>query len=44
MYWALTDGQAEENALGYAPLPKAVQDKAIAELHTFTTGGSPIWP
>jgi phosphate transport system substrate-binding protein len=44
MYWALTDGQAEENALGYAPLPKPVQDKAIAELHTFTTGGSPIWP
>ena len=28
MYWALTDGQAEENALGYAPLPKSVQDKA----------------
>jgi phosphate transport system substrate-binding protein len=44
MYWALTDGQAEENALGYAPLPKPVQEKAIAELHTFTTGGSPIWP
>jgi phosphate transport system substrate-binding protein len=44
MYWALTDGQAEENALGYAPLPKPVQDKALAELHTFTTGGSPIWP
>jgi phosphate transport system substrate-binding protein len=44
MYWALTDGQAEENALGYAPLPKPVQEKAIAELHTFITGGSPIWP
>jgi phosphate transport system substrate-binding protein len=44
MYWALTDGQAEENALGYAPLPQPVQEKAIAELHTFTTGGSPIWP
>ncbi len=44
MYWALTDGQAEENALGYAPLPKPVQDKALAELHQFTTGGSPIWP
>ena len=44
MYWALTDGQAEENALGYAPLPKPVQEKALAELHTFTTGGSPIWP
>ena len=44
MYWALNDGQAEENALGYAPLPKEVQDKAIAALHTFTAGGSPIWP
>jgi phosphate transport system substrate-binding protein len=44
MYWALNDGQGEENALGYAPLPKAVQEKAIAALHTFTTAGSPIWP
>jgi phosphate transport system substrate-binding protein len=44
MYWALKDGQAEENALGDAPLPKPVQEKAITELHTFTTGGSPIWP
>jgi phosphate transport system substrate-binding protein len=44
MYWALTDGQAEENALGYAPLPQPVQEKALAELHTFTTAGAPIWP
>jgi len=44
MYWALTDGQADEATLGYAPLPKAVQDKALAELHTFTSGGTPIWP
>jgi phosphate transport system substrate-binding protein len=44
MYWALTDGQAEENSLGYAPLPAPVQEKALAELHTYTTGGSPIWP
>jgi phosphate transport system substrate-binding protein len=44
MYWALTDGQAEENALGYAPLPKPVQEKALAELHTFPPGGSPNWP
>ena len=42
--WAITDGQAEEKALGYAPLPAAVQDKALAELHKLTTGGSPIWP
>ena len=42
--WALTDGQATEPDLGYAPLPAEVQQKAIDELHTFTTGGSPIWP
>ena len=43
-YWALTDGQAAEPTLGYAPLPAEIQQKAIDELHTFTTGGSPIWP
>jgi phosphate transport system substrate-binding protein len=42
--WALTDGQAEETGLGYAPLPTEIQQKALAELHTITTGGSPIWP
>ena len=36
IYWALTDGQAEENGLGYAPLPAAVQQKALDELHTIT--------
>jgi phosphate transport system substrate-binding protein len=42
--WALTDGQSVENGLGYAPLPAVVQAKAIAALHTITTGGAPIWP
>jgi len=42
--WALTDGQALEEGLGFAPLPTEVQQKALAELHTITTGGSPIWP
>lgn len=42
--WALTDGQALEKDLGYAPLPADVQAKAIAELHTITSGGAPIWP
>ncbi len=42
--WALTDGQAAEEGLGYAPLPAAVQQKALATLHTVTTGGSPVWP
>ena len=44
LYWALTDGQAEEKAIGYAPLPSAVQEKSLAELHKLTTGGAPIWP
>ncbi len=44
MYWALTDGQATENTLGYAPLPAPVAQKAIEELHQITTGGAPIWP
>ncbi len=42
--WMLTDGQAQEEALGYAPLPAPVQEKALASLHTITSGGSPIWP
>jgi phosphate transport system substrate-binding protein len=42
--WALTDGQTLEEGLGYAPLPASVQEKALATLHTITTGGSPIWP
>ncbi|HLO36351.1 MAG TPA: phosphate ABC transporter substrate-binding protein PstS, partial [Candidatus Deferrimicrobium sp.] len=44
VYWALTEGQAGENALGYAPLPAAIQQKSIDELHSITSGGSPIWP
>jgi len=42
--WALTDGQALEESLGFAPLPKDVQAKALQALHTVTSGGSPIWP
>ena len=42
--WALTDGQAEENALGYAPLPEPIKQKSLDLLHTITTGGAPIWP
>lgn len=44
IYWTLTDGQADEAGLGYAPLPKAIQERAIAELHSITSGGTPIWP
>jgi phosphate transport system substrate-binding protein len=44
LYWALTDGQKEEKAIGYAALPDEIQQKALDELHQITTGGSPIWP
>lgn len=44
LYWALTDGQGEEKAIGYASLPLSVQQKALAELHQLTNGGAPIWP
>jgi phosphate transport system substrate-binding protein len=43
-YWALTDGQAAENALGYAPLPQSVQTKALGDLHKIMYNGAPIWP
>jgi phosphate transport system substrate-binding protein len=42
--WALTEGQATESDLGYAPLPAEVLAKALDQLKTFTNGGSPIWP
>jgi phosphate transport system substrate-binding protein len=44
LHWALTDGQADEKGIGYAPLPAAVQQKALDALHQFTIGGAPIWP
>ena len=42
--WALTDGQAQETALGYAPLPAAVATNALNELHPVTANGTPVWP
>jgi phosphate transport system substrate-binding protein len=44
LHWALTDGQAEEQAIGYAPLPEPIRLKALDALHVITTGGSAIWP
>ena len=44
LHWALTDGQQTEEALGYAPLPKLVQQKTLEELHTVTVNGAPVWP
>ena len=44
MAWALTDGQALEKDLGFAPLPAAVNAKALTELHSITSGGTALWP
>jgi phosphate transport system substrate-binding protein len=44
LYWALTAGQQEEKAIGYAPLPESIATKALDQLHIVTTGGAPIWP
>jgi phosphate transport system substrate-binding protein len=44
MAWALTEGQVSEGDLGYAALPKPVQEKALAELHQITSGGAAVWP
>jgi len=43
-YWALTEGQSQENALGYAPLPPTIQQRSIDELHEVTANGSAVWP
>jgi phosphate transport system substrate-binding protein len=44
IYWALTDGQATEASQGYAPLPRAIDQQALTQLHQVTAGGTPIWP
>jgi phosphate transport system substrate-binding protein len=44
LYWALTTGQSFARAMGYAPLPAAVQAKSLAALHQITWGGSAVWP
>ncbi len=43
-YWALTDGQADEDGLGYAPLPAPIQQKSLDELHKVMANGSAVWP
>ncbi len=43
-YWALTEGQADEDGLGYAPLPAPIQQRALDELHKIMAAGSAVWP
>jgi phosphate transport system substrate-binding protein len=40
--WLVTDGQGYGTDLKYAPLPKSVQDLALANLKTIRSGGKPI--
>ena len=40
--WLVTDGQAYGRDLQYAPLPKSVQDLALANLKHVTAGGKPL--
>ena len=40
--WLVTDGQAYGTDLQYAPLPKSVQDLALANLKRTSSGGKPI--
>jgi len=40
--WVITDGQAYGRELQYAPLPREVQDYALATLKKVTSGGRPI--
>ncbi|HEY4753412.1 MAG TPA: phosphate ABC transporter substrate-binding protein PstS [Candidatus Limnocylindrales bacterium] len=42
--WDLTQGSPIAEQLDYALLPPNVFSKAISDLHTVTSGGSPIWP
>lgn len=42
LQWLVTDGQAYGTDLQYAPLPKGVQDLALANLKRVTSGGTPV--
>lgn len=43
LYWALTDGSPAAEKLRYAPLPKTVQQQAIAELSKVMVDGKPAF-
>jgi len=43
IWWALTQGQASAQGLGYAPLPGAVMPLVEAHLKGVAAGGSPVW-
>ncbi|HXF94867.1 MAG TPA: phosphate ABC transporter substrate-binding protein PstS [Gemmatimonadales bacterium] len=43
IWWALTRGQAQAPALGYAPLPREMLPLIEARLRSITAGGRPVW-
>ena len=44
VWWAVTEGEAEAPALGYAPIPAALDPWIEDRLHQVTGGGSVVWP
>ncbi len=42
--WALTEGQKYSEPLSYAPLPKAVAERALERVATLTSKGKPLVP
>ena len=44
LYWTLTSGQSFARSMGYAPLPTAARNKALAQVHLITYSGSAVWP
>ncbi len=44
LYYNLTSGQSSMSRLGYAALPSAVAQAAIADLHKITYNGQVVWP
>ena len=43
IWWALSQGQASAEALGYAPLPPAIMPLIEARLKTVSAAGAPVW-
>jgi phosphate transport system substrate-binding protein len=43
IWWAITQGQASAEALGYAPLPQTVLPLVETHLTAVAAGGSPVW-
>jgi len=43
LYWSLTEGTKDAEALGYAPLPETVREKALEKLTQIEVAGKPAF-